>query len=113
MDLSLDVWECIVPTVYQGAYLISPVLISCLVLRLLVLLLPLQQLSLETVATLLGGWVLWWYYEESLIYFLLLSAFIYALLWIVPQGQRGVVVGGACVTFVVFWYAINRSRDIT
>ena len=98
-----EAWDCISPTVQQGAYLSSPILASCLAIRLLVFL-PVHRLVHECVASALGLYVVWWYFEASLVYLLVLIALVYALLLIVPQDKRGLVVGGACVLYSVIWY---------
>ena len=102
MDWSWIAQECFIPTVQQGAVAIAPVILASLLIRLAVPL-RLPHLILDAIAVVLGVLILWWYYEKQFIYFIVLSALIYLLLLVVPRGKRGVVVGGACVTFLVTW----------
>ena len=102
MSLLSEAWECIPTTVQQGAYLCAPILASSLAIRLIVFL-PLHHLVHECFAASLGLYMLWWFIEESLVYFLLLLALIYTILLIVPQGKKGLVVGSACVLYIVIW----------
>jgi porcupine-like protein len=101
MPIPWMVQECALPVVYQGLYLTYPILISSLAIRLCVLWLPLRELIYDVISFSLGAWVLWWYYQSSVVYFVVLLIFIYSLLLIVPVGKRGVVVGGACMMFVI------------
>ena len=94
--------ECLIPVTFQGFYLFLPILCSALVLRVCVRA-NLKEWLINATAIVLGATVLWCYYEESVVYFFLLSGIVYALLLVIPVGSKGMVVGGACVLFIVIW----------
>ena len=98
----LRTWTCLVPVTFQSFYLFLPILCSALVLRVCAKA-KLKEWLINVVAIALGAAVLWFYYEDSTVYFFLLSGIVYALLLVIPVGSKGVVVGGACVLFIVIW----------
>lgn len=99
------VHDCFVPTLLSAGYITSPVLVSSLFLRVLVLVLPKgSRLLLDTIATILGLVVLWWYYEASVIFFIILAIAIYFMILLIPLGKRGALVGGVSVVYIILWY---------
>ena len=94
--------ECLVPVTFQGFYLFLPILCSALALRVCAKA-NLKEWLINIIAIVLGAAVLWFYYGESVVYFFLLSGIVYALLLVIPVGTKGMVVGGACVLFIVIW----------
>lgn len=63
----------------------------------------LREWVIDAIAIALGATVLWFYYGQTVVYFFLMAGIVYALLVVIPAGRKGMVVGGACVLFVVIW----------
>lgn len=71
-------------------------------LRIIVLYSGLSNRLVNTLASVLGIFVLWWFYSTSVTYFLVLCGIVYTLLLMVRQ-QRGAVVAVGCVAFILSW----------
>ena len=100
----LWLFSCMLPTLYQGIQITLPVLFTALLLRLIVLWGRFHEVTLNTLATVLGLFILWWFYGSSVMYFIILCVLVYALLMV--SSQKGVTVSAVSVIFILSWYVI-------
>lgn len=95
--------QCFYPTVQQAVVIGLSIVCPCILLRLLVLYSGFQRRVLNTLATVLGGMVLWGYYNTSVTYFAVLCGVVYTLLLVVHR-RKGAVVSIASILFILSWY---------
>lgn len=96
------VWTCFFPTVHQAFLVSLSILGPSLLLRIVVLYGGLPVRLVNTLASVLGIFVLWWFYSTSVTFFLVLCGIVYMLLLTVHK-QRGAVIAVGCVTFILLW----------
>ena len=106
MDLSRIVFNCMIPTFYQGILFSFPLLLSGLVLRLLIRIWT--QINVNILASLFGVWVLWWYYNGAVVYFIILLVIVYLELVLFPY-HRGMIIGLTSVIFIMTWLGLFNS----
>ena len=102
MGLQWIIWSCLGPTLYQGLLITLPMLASSLLLRLCVTSGVFHRTVMNTLAALLGLYILWWFYDTGVTYFVVLCVLVYLLL-LVMRGHRGVLVGAVSVLFLLVW----------
>ncbi|XP_019852943.1 PREDICTED: protein-serine O-palmitoleoyltransferase porcupine-like isoform X2 [Amphimedon queenslandica] len=93
--------SCIPEVILQGLYTTYPVLVSSMLIRCIVSLVPARHSYYDAIATVLGLWTLWWYYGYSTGYFLILLILVYLLVTVGSVGKRGILVGGVCMVFII------------
>ena len=93
--------ECLPAVGYQGVAAVTPILIPCLILRLVVLSRLLADWHINLMGTLSGAAVLIHYYEEHSLYFFALCIICYLI--VVTVNQKGVTVAGLSVLFIIIW----------
>ena len=95
--------SCIPEVIIQAVYTTYPVLVSSILIRCIVVLVPAYHTLYDVIATLLGLWTLWWYYGYGLVYFMVLLILVYLLCTLGSVGKRGILVGGVCMVFIIIW----------
>ena len=93
--------ECLPTVVYQGVAAVAPILIPCLILRLLVVSSLLADWHINLIGTLSGAVVLIHYYEESSLYFFVLCIVCYFI--VATVRQKGTCVAVLSVAFIIAW----------
>ena len=93
--------ECLPPVAYQGVAAVTPILIPCLLLRLMVASRLMPDWHINLMGALSGAAVLVHYYEESSIYFFVLCIVCYFI--IATVSQKGTSVAVLSVAFIIAW----------
>ena len=93
---------CLFPIVLQGTLTCLPLMLCALLLRLCVIWDRLHKVTLNTLAAILGLYVLWWVYGSSVVYFMVLCVLVYVVLRMVRR-RRGVAVGAVSLAFIASW----------
>ena len=102
MELQWVLYDCLLPITLQGALICTPLMFSALVLRLCVVWGRFHKVTVNTLAAIMGLYVLWWFYGGSVVYFIVLSVLVYGVLLVV-RGRRGVAVGALSLAFIASW----------
>ena len=101
MGLQWIIRNCLGPTLYQGVLISLPMLATSLLLRLCVLSGTFHYTTMNTLATILGYYILWWFYGTSVAYFVVLCVLVYVVL--AMSRRKGAMVGAVSMAFLLLW----------
>ena len=94
--------SCVGPTTFQTVDLVGPLIVMCLILR-VISLLKLPRLLVHFVSFVCGIGALLLFVKKNMVYPLTMCALGYPILF-VKNGKRGMVMALTSVTFLIVWY---------